>query len=195
MEPAGAARRESLSSHGLALPCADSARESPALALSPHPARTGVAEQRQEGDAGGDLADDGLDLLRHLGLGLCHRRRPAARSARAPPQFQKLGGGVARETACCSACHLPLRPTHPASTASLSVWMSKVQRSTTSLLATLVTTSTTFCSVAVPSHSATGAVGSPVSGSLCRAARPAAARAHPRTASARRGGRRRACRP
>lgn len=42
--------------------------------------------------------------------------------------------------------HLPL-------TTALSVWMSNVHRSSTSLLATLVTTSTTFCSAPPSSHS------------------------------------------
>ena len=45
--------------------------------------------------------------------------------------------------------------THPSPvTAALSVWMSKVQRSSTSLDTELVTTRATFCSAPVPSHSA-----------------------------------------
>ena len=44
----------------------------------------------------------------------------------------------------------------PLPAAALSVWISNVQRSSTSLVATLVTTSTIFCSCPSISQSATG---------------------------------------
>ncbi len=38
---------------------------------------TCILQERQEGDAGGDLSDDGLDLLRDLALCLLRQRRTA----------------------------------------------------------------------------------------------------------------------
>ena len=68
--------------------------------------------------------------------------------------------GVARRLMGCKPTSLTAaalqrpRPAHLPATTALSVWMSKVQRSSTSLLATPVTTSTTFCSAPPSNHSA-----------------------------------------
>ena len=73
------------------------------------PRRTGVLQQRQKSHRGGDLADDGLDLLRDLRLALLGRHSAGAKAWGAG----EAGRARRRQRACCPL-HLPACAALPA---------------------------------------------------------------------------------
>lgn len=125
------------------------------------PVLTWLVEAGEVGDAGRDLAHDGLDLPHDLLVALLLDRPgkhyKTTQSSHDTTHDGNLGS--VREWA-----KVRIRASvgaHPFSTTSASVTMLKFQRSSTSLVALLMITSTILCSFPASSHSAISTDGKP----------------------------------